>query len=66
MVSKQQRLNAVRLCAKSVRFIRSLQRHVQIGGEEFTRARAVYALTLIDEYLDGEFLKKIQEFNNNG
>lgn len=49
---------------KSLKFIKDLKRHVQIA-EGFTAHRAAYALVLLEEYINGEFLKKVQEFTFN-
>ena len=49
---------------KGIKFIKDLKRHVQIA-EGFTAHRAAYALGLLEEYINGEFLKKVQEFKFN-
>lgn len=47
---------------KNIKFIQSLKRHVQIGDNVYTARRAAFALILLDEYINGEFLEKIQNF----
>ena len=46
---------------QSLKFIKDLKRHVQIS-EGFTAHRAAYALVLLEQYMNGEFLNKVQEF----
>lgn len=46
---------------KSIKFINDLKRHVRLQ-EGFTAHRAAYALILLEQYINGEFLNKVQEF----
>jgi hypothetical protein len=62
MITRITKLESIKFGSRSIQFIQKLKKHVQIGNNEFTRARAAYGLKLIDEYLNGRFLEEIQEF----
>lgn len=65
MNEHQNKIEAIRLCGKSIRFIQSLKKHCQVGDDAFTRARAIYGLKLIDEYLNGQFLREVQAYRED-
>lgn len=45
-----------------IKFIQDLKKHIQISDNIYTQHRSAFALTLLSEYIDGEFLKQIQGF----
>lgn len=49
---------------KAIKFVKDLKRHVQLEPG-FTGQRAAYALRLLDTYINGEFLNKIQAYKRN-
>lgn len=65
MNDHQIKVESIRLCGKSMRFLQQLKRHAQVGETHFSRARAAYGLTLIDEYLNGQFLQQVQEYRED-
>jgi hypothetical protein len=61
MLDKSTKYKAVGCANKSLHFLQQLKKHVQ-SGNGFTQKRATYGLMLIDAYINGQFLKEIQEF----